>query len=372
MAPRACKGDSRGRLAQGGPWLGTVGTAFSGDGLPAAARVGSVGCAARLSIASFMSDCMPERQVDGGHAASAAWLKCHGASAGAIESHYDVGNEFFSLWLDRALVYTCALWGGGDDPQALDAAQQRKIDYFARALGVGPGTHVLDIGCGWGGMLRRFCGSHGADAGTGITLSPQQAEYAAENPFPGVELRVGSWVDFEPDRRYDAIVSIESIEAFACRHLSRGDKVKIYRALFERCRSWLAPSRCFGLQAITYGTAGPDDFDSFIADSIFPESDLPRLSELVEAADGLFEVVSLRNDRTDYVLTLKCWLSRLKRQRLHARAHVGDQVVKRFEDYLRLSWHMFASGACDLHRIILRRIDRPRFFAVTQQNGRGT
>lgn len=289
---------------------------------------------------------------------SAAWLREHGASAAAIEAHYDVSNDFFALWLDPELIYTCASWDGVHDPRGLEQAQQRKIDYFACALGISQGMDILDIGCGWGGMLRRFCATHCAARGVGLTLSPSQADYAAQMPSRGVELRVQSWVDFEPDRRFDAIVSIEAIEAFAGRHLSRAEKVRVYRALFERAWSWLAPSRCFGLQAIAYGRAGPQDFDSFIADSIFPESDLPRLSELLEAADGIFEVVSLRNDRADYVLTLKSWLSRLKRQRVQACALVGDTVVKRFEDYLRLSWHMFASGACDLHRIILRRIDR--------------
>ncbi len=311
-----------------------------------------------------MSEPVARQGSGAGREASVRWLKSHGASAAAIESHYDVSNEFYALWLDPALVYTCALWEAGDAPQALGVAQQRKIDHFAAALGIREGMHVLDIGCGWGGMLRRFRQWHGAAGGVGITLSPRQAAYAAENPVQGIDVRVQSWVDYEPDRQFDAIVSIESIEAFARRHLSRDEKVRIYRALFERARSWLAPSRCFGLQAIAYGTATPEDFDSFIAESIFPESDLPRLSELIEAADGLFEVVSLRNDRQHYVLTLKSWLSRLKRERPRARALVGDDIVKRFEDYLRLSWHMFASGACDLHRVVLRRIDSPRLVAV--------
>jgi cyclopropane-fatty-acyl-phospholipid synthase len=159
---------------------------------------------------------------------------------------------------------------------------------------------------------------------------------------------------------FDAIVSIEAIEAFARHGLPRAEKVRIYRALFERAHGWLAPSGRFGLQMIAYGSAGPAQFDRFIADAVFPESDLPFLSEVIEAAEGRFEVVSLHSARADYVLTLKCWLAALKRRRAAARALVGGATVQRFEDYLRLSWHMFASGACDLHRLILRRIDRAR------------
>jgi cyclopropane-fatty-acyl-phospholipid synthase len=289
-----------------------------------------------------------------------AWLKQHGASPKAIEAHYDVGNDFFALWLDPELVYTCALWDGVDGTADLAEAQRRKIDYFAGALGIGADTRVLDVGCGWGGALRRFRTVHGAAAAIGLTLSRSQRDLAASRACPGTEVLVQDWVDYVPERKFQAIISIEAIEAFARQGLSRLEKVRIYRALFERAHSWLSPSGGLALQMIAYGNTGPEQFDDFIAASIFPESDLPRLSEVIEATEGLFEVVSLRNDRADYVLTLKCWLARLKASRQPARTLVGEAAVKRFEDYLRLSWHMFGSGACDLHRLILRRIDRAR------------
>jgi cyclopropane-fatty-acyl-phospholipid synthase len=301
-------------------------------------------------------------------AETSAWLKQRCASPAAIETHYDVGNAFFALWLDPELIYTCALWDGIADPTDLEGAQQQKIDYYARALGIGAGARVLDVGCGWGGALRRFRAVHGATSAIGLTLSPSQRELAQSRGYSGTEVLVQDWVDYEPDRRFDAILSIEAIEAFARQGLARAEKVRIYRALFERAHSWLSPSCLFGLQMIAYGHAGPEQFDRFIAGSVFPESDLPRLSEVIEAAEGIFEVVTLRNVRGDYVMTLKCWLARLKGQRERARALIGEPAVKRFEDYLRLSWHMFGSGACDLHRLIMRRIDRRRLVPTRASN----
>lgn len=286
----------------------------------------------------------------------ARWLSDNGASPEAIASHYDVGNDFYALWLDPALIYTAALWDPADT-DTLAAAQARKIDYYARALGFRPGMRVLDIGCGWGGALRRLANVHGASAAVGLTLSESQARYIEENAAPGVIARVQSWVDYTPAEPFDAIISVEAIEAFARQNLSRAEKVAIYRALFERAQRWLKPGGCFGLQMIAYGSVGPEKFDRFIAEEIFPQSDLPRLSEVMEAAEGLFEPVSVINDRAHYARTLRSWSSRLKEGRAAARALVGDAVVKRFEDYLRLSWHMFATGACDLHRIVFRRID---------------
>jgi cyclopropane-fatty-acyl-phospholipid synthase len=136
--------------------------------------------------------------------------------------------------------------------------------------------------------------------------------------------------------------------------------VRTYRDLFERCHSWTKPGARMSFQFIAYGNAFPEDLDAFISSQIFPESDLPALSEIVEASERLFELVSLRNDRAHYASTLRAWLERLKAQRGRALELVGEDVVKRYEQYLRLCIYMFVSGGCDLHRVAFRRIDRPR------------
>jgi cyclopropane-fatty-acyl-phospholipid synthase len=283
-----------------------------------------------------------------------------GASQAAIEAHYDLGNDFFRLWLDAAMVYTCALWDPNNPDESLDAAQLRKLDHLIDLAEARGAARVLDIGCGWGGLLTRLVDEAGVGAGIGLTLSPSQRADLLERAHPRLEIRLENYLDHVPEAPYDAIVSVEAIEAFARLGLSPEAKLGVYRDLFARCQAWLKPSGMVVLQAITYGTAGPEDFDPFIAAEVFPESDLPRLSELAAAWERRFEVVSIRNVRHDYTRTLKAWLRRLKARRPAAVALVGEDVVVRFERYLRLSSFMFSQGTCDLLQIALRRIETPR------------
>lgn len=282
-----------------------------------------------------------------------------GASPEAIRRHYDLGNEFFALWLDApTMSYTAALY---DAPtEELRRAQERKIDHHAAAARAGGAARVLDIGCGWGNLLRRLVSVHGVAHGVGLTLSPNQAAWIARQPDPRLEVRIESWEDHVPAAPYDAIFSIESIEAFVRPGRSRDEKIATYRQLFDRCHAWLRPGGWMSLQMIAYGNASPADLDSFIASQIFEESDLPSLSEVAQAVEQRFEIVTLRNDRDDYARTLRAWLRRLQARRAEAVALAGDAVVARFENYLRLCIYIFVSGGCDLHRIALRRIDRPR------------
>src|SRR5665213_994514 len=120
---------------------------------------------------------MPVRSANAMRAAEPEWLGAHGASPAAVTSHYDLGNDFFALWLDPEMVYTCAMWSGAGDATDLAAAQQRKIDYYLDAASLAAGGRVLDIGCGWGGALRRAIEARGASAAIGLTLSPSQAEF---------------------------------------------------------------------------------------------------------------------------------------------------------------------------------------------------
>jgi cyclopropane-fatty-acyl-phospholipid synthase len=284
------------------------------------------------------------------------------ASKQAIALHYDAGNDFFGLWLDRATMsYSCALYENEAEPgeeEDLQDAQQRKIDFYldgARAIGA---ERLLDVGCGWGGMLNRAL-DRGIGEAVGLTLSEAQADFVEEPCRSGLSVYRESWVDHRPEQPYDAIVSIEAFEAFARLGLSAEHKALAYRSFFERCWQWLRPGGHLGLQTITYNNADASQFDDFIASEIFPQQDLPHLRELAGAFERLFEVVLIRNDPAHYVATLRAWLSRLKRQREQAASLVGMPEVVRFERYLRLSACMFEMRNCALYRLILRRIDRP-------------
>jgi len=282
-----------------------------------------------------------------------------GTSPEAVRHHYDVGNEFYALWLDQATMsYTAALYEDGGDTD-LEHAQERKIDYFATAARAAGAGRILDIGCGWGNSIRRLVAVHGVQNCTGITLSDAQAEWIAQRPDPRIEVHVESWADHRPSATYDAIFAIEAIEHFARPGISRAEKMRAYRSFFESCHSWLRRGGTVAVQVSVYGNSFTGNFDPFLSSQVFPETEPPMLSELVEASERLFELISLRNDRAHYAQTLRAWLSRLNARRNEAIALVGSKVVTRFDRYLRLCICSYESGASDLHRIVFRRIDRP-------------
>jgi cyclopropane-fatty-acyl-phospholipid synthase len=280
-----------------------------------------------------------------------------GASQRAIEHHYDVGNDFYALWLDETLTYSCALWRGAE---TLEEAQRAKIDFHALAAGAPKKPRVLDVGCGWGATLRRLVETHGVARAVGLTLSRRQAEHVAARAWPGVTVAVESWTDHAPEAPYDAIISVGAFEHFARRDASEAEKVDGYRAFFGRCHDWLCAGGRLSLQTIAYQNARREDFSEFFANEIFPESDLPRPAELLAGADRQFEVVELRNDREDYARTSREWLRRLRGRRAEAVALVGEPVTARYEKYLKLLTIGFHTGSMGLVRASFRRIDRPR------------
>jgi cyclopropane-fatty-acyl-phospholipid synthase len=201
---------------------------------------------------------------------------------------------------------------------------------------------------------------HGAAHATGLSLSQAQTDWILARTDPRINVRIESWTDHQPSHVYDAILSIEAMEAFVKPGLTRTARTSVYRSLFERCHAWLKPGGMLVLQTIAYGNSGPEDLDAFIASDIFPESDLPRLGELADAYDRRFEMCRLVNDRDQYLLTIRAWLTGLRQHRTALVAMVGEPIVQRYEQYLKLCTYLFASGSCDLYRMALRRIDFPR------------
>jgi cyclopropane-fatty-acyl-phospholipid synthase len=276
-----------------------------------------------------------------------------GASAAAIEHHYDLGAAFYALWLGSELTYSCALFADGDD---LESAQHRKIDFHARESGAAGARHVLDVGCGWGSTMQRLVERHRVERVTGLTLSRDQAAWIAAR-HPQVEARLESWLEHRPSGPYDAIVSIGAFEHFVGRALPRARKIATYREFFTRCHEWLRAGGTMSLQTIAYGTLRPEQISPFITTEVFPESDLPSLGEIADACDHLFEITRLRNDRSDYARTCREWARRLSAHRAAAEALVGAQRVLRFERFLKMSAAGFECGGLGLLRLTLRRLD---------------
>ena len=287
-----------------------------------------------------------------------------GASPEAIRAHYDVGNDFYRLWLDETMTYSSAMWRDENDTASLADAQRRKIEWHLRNSGADRATTVLDIGCGWGGMLRAAVANRAPDApplsrGVGLTLSDAQAELAREAiraaGSPPVEIRVESWADHQPAEPYGAIISVGAFEHFTKPKDDSATKIEIYRHFFTRCRDMLAPDGRMTLQTIAYGD--PDDKVPIgpLVEDIFPESELPRLPEIIAAANNLFEVERFRNDRNDYGRTCEIWAATLTEKRPEAIAMVGKEQVRRYERYRKFSAWGFFSHRLHLLRFRLKR-----------------
>jgi cyclopropane-fatty-acyl-phospholipid synthase len=276
-----------------------------------------------------------------------------GGSEAAIRHHYDVDNAFYALWLDETLTYSCALWHEGDDVEDLAAAQRRKLDFHLAAAGASRGRRILDIGCGWGSLLERALNHTPIQDATGLTLSETQFQHILAGNDPRLHVRKESWIDHMPSDKYDSIVSIGALEHFASPGDSVHEKIGLYREFFQKCRSWLRTEGAMSLQTIAYGSMRPDERNEFIGTQIFPDSELPQLHEIVEAANGLFELVLLRNDRVQYGRTCDLWYRNLRRRRTEAVAIVGEEKVKQYEAYLRMSSFGFRSGRVGLLRLAL-------------------
>jgi cyclopropane-fatty-acyl-phospholipid synthase len=288
-----------------------------------------------------------------------------GASAQAIQHHYDVGNDFYRLWLDPTLTYSCALWNEDDHDDMLEIAQRRKIQLHAQWAHARGAARVLDIGCGWGAVLQHLVQEQGVRRAVGLTLSQRQAEWIASFPHPSIEVRLEGWTEHVPAAPYDAVVSIGAFEHFARPEWDDEQQLAAYRAFFARCHGWLRPGGWLSLQTIAYGAVDRTQLRMssqvrFIAQEIFPESALPTLGQILQASDGLFEVVALRNDRDNYERTCRVWCRRLTAQRRQAVAAAGADVMARFVRYLRLSAASFQFGQTYLLRLAFRRLDGRR------------
>jgi cyclopropane-fatty-acyl-phospholipid synthase len=278
----------------------------------------------------------------------------YGGSAEGIRKHYDLDTEFWRLALGPTLAYSSALFTSPDDH--LDVAQQRKIDWHLDASGARTAKSVLDIGCGWGSVLRRLSEMENVERSVGITLSTTQAEYLHSENLPRVEVRLENWAVHEPVAPYDSIISIGAFEHFAKPEETLEEKISVYVDFFKRCHGWLSPDGRMSLQTMAFGNMEREEASDFMNQDIFPESDLPFLQDIITAAGGLFEIVAFRNDRLHYARTYDRYSMNLRQNRERAVALVGEQVVSRYERYFKLISMGFRMGKEHLLRFALRPI----------------
>jgi cyclopropane-fatty-acyl-phospholipid synthase len=277
--------------------------------------------------------------------------------AAAIAHHYDVGNDFYALVLGPSLVYSCAVWPGGDGgldaaPESgLEAAQEAKLDLVCRKLGLSPGARLLDVGCGWGSMALHAAQRYGADV-VGITLSAQQAALARERVAAAglagrVEIRVQDYRDVV-DGPFDAISSIGMAE-----HVGRA-AMPGYAATLA---GLLRPGGRLLNHAIAWN-AGPTswDADTFIARYVFPDGELLSLGETVSALEGAdLEVLDVEALRRHYPPTLRAWVRRLERQWDAAVAAAGEGRARVWRLYMTASALAFEAGTLGVDQVLAQR-----------------
>lgn len=282
----------------------------------------------------------------------------YGASKDSIQYHYDIGNDFLALAQEGTRTYSSAMWEDGDTHEQ---AQIRKLDYHIGQIRGDGADRILDIGCGWGSLLKRLVADHGVKHAVGLTLSQEQLRYIhMAIGLPQIDVRLENWQDYQPSEPFDGIISLGAFEHFA---KIDEDKIEAYRHYFERCHAFLKPGGRMSLQTMAYGDVPRDrkHKDLFIANDVFPESDLPRLADITRACEMLFEVEFLRNDRHDYVKTMRAWFENLRANREKALKLKPLEVVERYERMYRTMSYSFELGAFHLYRITFRRIDPNRF-----------
>jgi cyclopropane-fatty-acyl-phospholipid synthase len=284
-----------------------------------------------------------------------------GASPQAIRYHYDFGTEFFRLWLDPDLVYSAARWtqpiGAPAARATLEEAQAAKLDFHLDAVRAGEDTRLLDIGCGWGALLRRGVEKHQVSHASGLTLSEDQFRHVAEMNLPRSDVRLENYETFQPDRNYTGIVCVGAVEHFARPGYDAETKLRAYRGFFSRCHQWLANYGLLSVQTICWGAVPRAKNVALLPLDIFPESDLPYLSELLEAAAPHFELKYIENGRLDYIMTLYEWLHRLRaRKELIVDNFGGQPVFDYYERYLRRAIAGFERKRMTLYRLVLQRI----------------
>jgi cyclopropane-fatty-acyl-phospholipid synthase len=274
-------------------------------------------------------------------------------AARSIEFHYDVGNPFWERWLDPSMTYSCAMWDGLPQDAPLEEAQRNKLRYHASAVDAKAGGRILDVGCGWGPMLRMLVDEIGVDSATGLTLSQEQLAYVRGQELSKAQIELCNWMDYEPSASFDGVISMGAFEHFATPDQEDEERVEVYREFFRRCRDWLTPTGRLSLQTIAYGTMRRSEASSFMQQSIFPNAELPTLEEIVRAADGVMEIHLVRNDRMDYARTCEAWVRRLRQAGRSDPDFAASELARRYEHYMRLSATGFRMGKIGLLRLVM-------------------
>ncbi len=266
----------------------------------------------------------------------------------AVRYHYDVSNDFYQLYLDKRMVYSCAYFEHESD--SLDQAQEQKLDLICRKLRLQPGQRLLDLGCGWGGLVILAAQRYGVDA-TGITLSEPQAELANQRIKEAgladrCRVQVLDYREIDAEGYFDALSSVGMFE-----HVGSA----LLPTYFAQARHLLKPGGVF----LNHGIArtanerpasGPDFSNTYV----FPDGELLPISETLNAAERAdFEVRDVESLREHYAMTLRHWVRNLEAHHDEALQYVDEPTYRVWRLFMSGSAHGFTTGRLNLYQSLL-------------------
>jgi len=266
----------------------------------------------------------------------------------AISFHYDVSNDFYALWLDEQMIYSCAYFE--DTVQGLEQAQRNKLDHICRKLRLKPGERLLDIGCGWGALVCWAAEHYGVNA-HGITLSRNQYDQAVQTiKRRGLEQQVSvellDYRDLKGEAEYDKVSSVGMFEHVGLKNLP---------TYFSIASRMLKPGGLFLNHGITTVEGGwkKNDAAEFMNRYVFPDAQLETISTVQRVMeDSQFEIHDVENLRPHYALTLREWVNRLEQSREQALEHVPESVYRIWRFYMAAVALEFEQGGTGVYQIL--------------------
>lgn len=263
-----------------------------------------------------------------------------------VSAHYDIGNEFYEMWLDETMSYSCGYFKNPDD--TLFEAQVGKTDHILKKLHLKSGMTLLDIGCGWGFLLERAVEHYGV-RGVGITLSDEQYRKVSEDirgrHLEGkLEVRKMDYRELASSGiRFDRAVSVGMLE-----HVGRGQ----YERFLGQAAQVLKPGGLFLLHYISSQEEHPGD--PWMRKYIFPGGVIPSLREIVDLMPEYhFHTLDVESLRRHYTRTLLCWRDNFQKHRTEIEEKYGEEFARMWDLYLASCAAAFHNGIVDLHQILV-------------------